>query len=307
MFGYVRTDRPHLYIKDETLYKALYCGVCKGIGKVCGNAARMGLSYDVTFLSALLHNLLGVDVKIEKQHCLTHCIRTRDMAEVDELSLQLGALNTALVYYKYTDDIADGDRGRGKRLWFKKGFRRMKKAYPEIEKIVRENLAKQEETERQKIESIDRAADATAKMLQDFSEYVLKEKSTENTKKLFYSLGKWIYLIDALDDYDKDLKKGAYNPFILAYNAKDKAQLLQGKRGEEIRFIFHAIFFDIRESLSDMKFYFNRDLTDNVLLRGLPMMTKRVMCGCTDKKVKHRKTTNTDTNQEKNHGDVEGV
>ena len=162
MFGYVRTDRPHLYIKDETLYKALYCGVCKGIGKVCGNAARMGLSYDVTFLSALLHNLLGVDVKIEKQHCLTHCIRTRDMAEVDELSLQLGALNTALVYYKYTDDIADGDRGRGKRLWFKKGFRRMKKAYPEIEKIVRENLAKQEETERQKTESIDRAADATA-------------------------------------------------------------------------------------------------------------------------------------------------
>ena len=307
MFGYVRTDRPHLYIKDETLYKALYCGVCKGIGKVCGNAARMGLSYDVTFLSALLHNLLGVDVKIEKQHCFTHCIRTREMAEVDELSLQLGALNTALVYYKYTDDIEDGDRGRGKRLWFKKGFRRMKKAYPEIEKIVRENLAKQEEVERQKTESVDRAADATAKMLQEFSDYVLKEKSTENTQKLFYSLGKWIYLIDALDDYDKDLKKGAYNPFALAYGAKDKAQLLQGKRGEEIRFVFHSIFFDIRESLSDMKFYFNRDLTDNVLLRGLPMMTKRVMCGCTDKKTKHRKATNTDTNQEKNHDDVEGV
>ena len=293
MFGYVRTDRPHLYIKDETLYKALYCGVCKGIGKVCGNAARMGLSYDVTFLSALLHNLLGVDVKIEKQHCLTHCIRTREMAEVDELSLQLGALNTALVYYKYTDDIADGDRGRGKRLWFKKGFRRMKKAYPEIERIVRENLAKQEEIERQKTESIDRAADATAKMLQDFSEYVLKDKSTENTKKLFYSLGKWIYLIDALDDYDKDKKKDSYNPFLLAYGADCKKALLEGKTGDEVRFAFHAIFHDIRENLAEIPFRFNRDLSDNILLRGLPMMTKNVM------KDKDCKSCNKDRKEEK--------
>lgn len=306
MFGYVRTDRPHLYIKDETLYKALYCGVCKGIATTCGHAARMGLSYDVTFLSAIFHNLLGVDVKIEKSHCLTHCIRTRDMAQTDTLSMQLGALNTALVYYKYTDDIQDGDRGRGKRLWFKKGFKRMKKAYPEIERIVRENLAAQERVEKSATDSLDKAADATAKMLQDFSVYILQDKSTEHTQKLFYTLGKWIYLIDALDDYDKDVKNGAYNPFRLAYGAEDKRALLQGKRGEDVRFVFNAMFFDIRESLANMHFYFNRDLTDNVLLRGLPMMTKRVMCGCTEKKKKHRTPSNTDTNVDKNHDKVEG-
>ena len=83
MFGYVRTDTPYLYIKDETLYRAMYCGVCKGIAQVCGHTARMGLSYDVTFLSVILHNLRGEDVKIEKQHCFTHCIRSRQMAEVD--------------------------------------------------------------------------------------------------------------------------------------------------------------------------------------------------------------------------------
>ena len=109
MFGYVRADTPYLFIKDDKLYRAMYCGVCKGISDVCGQSARMGLSYDVTFLSVLLHNLAGVDVKIEKSHCLTHCIRSRQMAEVDELTRQLGALNTALVYFKYTDDIADGD------------------------------------------------------------------------------------------------------------------------------------------------------------------------------------------------------
>ena len=284
MFGYVRADTPHLYIKDDILYRAMYCGVCKGIAQVCGNSARMGLSYDVTFLSVLLHNLAGQDVQIEKQHCLTHCIRTRQMARVDELTRQLGALNTVLVYYKYTDDIQDGDRGRGKRLWFKKGFKRAKKAYPEIEKIVREHLQAQQQIEKQSVDSIDRAADETAQMMADFSDYALGDKATGFTRNLFYALGKWIYLIDALDDYDKDKKKGAYNPFVLAYNAACKQELLQRKTGEEVRFAFHAIFFDIRESMANVTFHFNRDLCDNILLRGLPAMTKKVMEDCACKK-----------------------
>ncbi len=281
MFGYVQTDTPYLFIKDEVLYKAMYCGLCKGIAEVCGQTARMGLSYDVTFLSVILHNLSGKDVKIEKSHCLTHCIRSHQMAEVDELTRQLGALNTALVYFKYTDDIADGDKGRGKRLWFKKGYKRVCRKYPAIERIVRENLANQQKIEASKTGSIDRAADSTATMLSQFSRYALGETANEDTDKLFYSVGKWIYLIDALDDYDKDKKKGAYNPFVLAYgdSADCKTTLMQGKSGEEIRFAFHAIFYDIRECLSRLHFHFNRDLTDNILLLGLPKATQRVMNG----------------------------
>ena len=301
MFGYVRADTPYLYMKDDTLYKAMYCGLCKGIAKSCGNAARMGLSYDVTFLSVILHNISGLDVKIEKQHCLTHCIRSRKMAEVDELTCQLGALNTLLAYYKYTDDIEDGDGGRGKRLFFKKGFKRAKKNYPEIEKIVRDNLAAQSATEKAKTESLDRAADATANMLAVFSDYVLKDKATAFTHNLFYAVGKWIYLIDALDDYDKDKKKGAYNPFVICYNAESKEKLLCSNVEGEVRFAFNALFFDIRENLSQITFRFNRDLSDNILLRGLPAMTKRVMSGttkCACKQVETDKTVeNTDTNR----------
>ena len=49
--------------------------------------------------------------------------------------------------------------------------------------------------------------------------------------------------------------------------------------GEEIRYAFNAIFFDIRENLASIKFHFNRDLSDNILLRGLPLTTKRIMSG----------------------------
>ncbi|MBQ9728544.1 MAG: hypothetical protein IJV85_03000 [Clostridia bacterium] len=296
MFGYVRADTPYLYIKDEKLYRAMYCGVCKGIAEVCGHSARMGLSYDVTFLSVLLHNIAKQDVVIEKQHCLTHCIRSRMMANVDELTRRLGALNTALAYYKYTDDIEDGDGGRVKRLLFKKGFRRVKKRYPEIERIVRENLKNQALTEKKNVASVDQAADATALMIAEFSDYALEDKATEETRNLFYAIGKWIYLIDALDDYDKDKKKGSYNPFVLAYGKECKRELVSGEYGEEIRFIFDSLFFTMRECVEKIPFGFNRDLTDNILFRGMPTTTKRVMedCDCKKKRDKTPQTKDTE-------------
>ena len=277
MFGYIRTDTPYLYIKDQTLYRAMYCGVCKGISAVCGQSARMGLSYDVTFLSVLLHNIAGQDVKIEKSRCVTHLIGVKKpMAEVDEMTKKLGAVNTVLAYYKYTDDIADEGKGRGKRLWFKKGWKRAKKAYPEIERIIKDNLAAQEKVEKAQTDSVDRAADATANMLAELSDYILEDKKTEFTHNLLYAIGKWIYLIDALDDYDKDVKKKTYNPFIKAYGYPDKKTLLTKKK-EEVEFIFHALFYDIRDNLAHIPFRFNRDLSDNILLRGLPQETKRIM------------------------------
>lgn len=276
MFGYIRTDTTYLYIKDQMLYRAMYCGVCKGISASCGQCARMGLTYDVTFFSVILHNIAGEDVTVEKQHCLTHVLRKKPMACVDDMTKKLGALNTALVYYKYTDDIKDGDRGRGKRLWFVSGHKRAAREYPEIERIVRDNFAAQEKTEKAGADSLDRAADASANMIAEISDYLLGDKKTSFTHNLFYAVGKWIYLIDALDDYDKDKKKGAYNPFVLAFKCEDKSELLR-RRKEDVEFAFHSLFFDIRENLSKIKFYFNRDLSDNILLRGLPAETERIM------------------------------
>ena len=278
MFGYVRYDLPNLYIKDLMLYRALYCGLCKGIASSCGQRARMGLTYDVTFLSALLHNITGTDVKVEKQNCFEHAIKKRPIAVVDGLTEELGALNTVLVYYKLTDDVADGGKGRGKRGWFRKGFKRAKKRYPELVRIVEDYMREQSSAEKSKVASPDMAADPSAKMMRTLSVHFLKEGANEATGELFYALGKWVYLIDALDDYDKDRKKKQYNPFVLSYGCGSRAELME-KYGEDVRFLFDTTFFSMREGLAKVKFHFNRDLTDNVILLGIPAETERVMNG----------------------------
>ena len=278
MFGYVRYDLPNLLIKDFMLYKALYCGLCKSIGASCGQRARLSLTYDVTFLSALLHNMTGTDIRVEKQNCFEHTIRKRPIAVVDDLTMELGALNTVLTYYKLADDVADGSGGRVKRAWFKKGFRLAKKRYPEMVALVEEYVSAQAAVEKKRSPSPDEAAEATALLMQKLCAHFLREKNSPAAEELFYAVGKWVYLIDALDDYEKDGKKGRYNPFVLAYGAHTRKELME-QNGQEIAFLFDTLFYSMREGLAGVKFHFNRDLTDNVILRGIPLETARVMKG----------------------------
>ena len=114
--------------------------------------------------------------------------------------------------------------------------------------------------------------------MKDLCAHFMKDKTSPAAEELFYAVGKWVYLIDALDDYEKDVKKKRYNPFILAYGCASRAELMQ-KNGQEIAFLFDTLFYSMREGLAGVKFFFNRDLTDNVILRGIPLETARVMKG----------------------------
>ena len=130
---------------------------------------------------------------------------------------------------------------------------------------------------------MDEAADPSAKMMRDISSLVLGEYSTPYTQKLFYALGKWVYLADALDDYDKDVKKGRYNAFYNSCKINCKNAAVESC-GEEWKFIFNSLFADMRECLANIKFHFNHDLTDNIILRGIPLKTRTLFYGkgCAD-------------------------
>ena len=279
MFGYIQPDIPYLYFKDATLYKALYCGLCKSIGRSCGQTARFGLSYDMTFLSALLHNIKNTDVTIEKQRCAANIFTRRPMALDDGITKTVACLNTLLTYYKLTDDILDEHKGRISRAFFKRGYKKAKALHPDAAEIVKARMAELFELEKAGCASLDMAADPFGLMIADLSDYCLGESATGYTCKLFYGVGKWVYLIDALDDYDKDVKKKNYNPFYAAFGDANRAAMLAGN-GEEVEFVFKSVFAENAESLKNIKFYFNRDLTDNIILRGMPAATARVKCGC---------------------------
>ena len=277
MFGYVKTDIPNMYVKDTILYKAMYCGLCKGIGKVSGQRARLVLNYDLTFLSVLLHNLSDIDVKIEKQRCIAHQIKKRPVAVPDKLTEKIGAFNVILAKYKILDDVIDSGKGRIKNAFFSKAYKKAKNFAPELDEIVDKNYKILREYEKNNSDSIDMVSDSFGNMISQAVEVLLQEKIDDNVTRLSYNLGKWIYLIDALDDFDKDKKKGNFNVFINIFkDVNDKKTLLE-KHRDFIVEIFSQIIFDIEELAKKLDYKFNHDLTDNVLLLGLKQQTKSIM------------------------------
>ncbi len=276
MFGYIKTDLPNMYVKDTVLYKALYCGLCKGIGEICTQKARFALSYDLAFISALIHNVVGKDVKVEKQHCVIHPITKRPIAVPDELTKRISALNVILAYYKLEDGITDKEGGKLKKAFFNGSYKKIKKLEPKLDEIVKNGYQELREIEKRNSDSIDISADPFGKIMQSVIKELCGEFYTEELGDLSYNLGKWIYLIDALDDYDKDIKKKSFNVFYNYYKIESKEKLFCGKGGEIIS-IFSPILSIIGELSKKINYKFNHDLCDNVLQRGLISETKRVM------------------------------
>lgn len=277
MFGYIKTDFPNLYVKDTVLYKAAYCGLCKSIGKVCGTSGRFLLNYDLTFLSVFIHNVIGEDFKIEKQRCILHHIIKRPVAVPDMVSLRIAALNVILAYYKLSDNVIDENKGKIKRSFFKKAYKKAKKAEPALDLIVKNNYEKLLAYEKQKSDSIDMVSDPFGNMMKEITAELLADKFTENIGEISYNLGKWVYLIDALDDFDKDKKSGNFNVFVNAYkDVADKEMFIAEKR-QDIEVIFGGILSQIYAGAKNVSYNFNHDLTDNILFRGIFEQTKNIM------------------------------
>ncbi len=277
MFGYVKTDFPNLYVKDVTLYKAMYCGLCKGIGCTCGQRGRLVLNYDLTFLSVLLHNILDIDIKIERQHCIIHAITKRPVAIVDDLTKRIAALNVILARYKLNDDVNDDGKGRFTRAFLSKAYKKAKRQEPELDKIVKDCYRDLIAYEKTGGDSADISADPFGRMMVETVKVLAGEKADENLLGLAYNLGKWIYLIDAVDDFDKDVKRKSFNVFVNSNKEiKTKDQFIEQNK-QELVMIFGGILGDIAQQAKNLNYKFNHDLTDNVLLSGLRMQTRNIL------------------------------
>ena len=106
---------------------------------------------------------------------------------------------------------------------------------------------------------------------------LIKDAFTYEIGELSYNLGKWIYLIDALDDFDKDLKNGEYNVFVNAYKGVNSKEELVREKITDLQNIFGTIISDITSFNEQIDYKFNKDLINNVLLNGLRKQTIMIM------------------------------
>ncbi len=220
MFGYVKAFAPELKVKDYTLYKATYCGLCKTMGKCTGNCSRLTLSYDMVFLALVRMALLGVPYATEKKRCVVHPFAKRVMMKPND-ALTYAANAAALLSYAKLDDDVNDTRGV-KKL----GFLLAKPAFAyakhragcaELYTQLKNELDTLDALEKDQTASVDLPAECFARLCGILFSHDLDGTRQKIAYAVGFHTGKWIYAADALDDIEKDRKSGSYNPFILLY------------------------------------------------------------------------------------------
>ena len=195
----------------------------------------------------------------------------------DRLTSLSACINVELAYYKIKDDILDGNGGKFKLAFFKRSHKKVLKRNPQISTIIEKNYQDLFKLEKDKCTILDMVCEPFSRMMEELGDFAIGDKSTDSTKRLFYFLGKWIYLIDALDDYEKDIKEGSYNPFFYCYGEKETVKELFEKHGNEVSYVFSDVFSSLKTAMNECKFYFNKDLIENVISRGIPSVTLKIL------------------------------
>ena len=229
MFGYIKPVSAELKVKEYELYRALYCGLCEALGKSVTCSSRLSLSYDFVFLALVRMALAKETGRIERHRCLAHPTKKRAVVIHSKQLDYTARLSAVLTYYKLRDDIADsrGLKRLGARLLLPAASRMRKKAKleREAEAFIAERLSELARLEGEKCSSIDCAAEPFGQLLAYATAYGFEENSDEAkiAAEIGRSIGRFIYVIDALDDFADDVKSGSYNAFALIYeNSVDK-------------------------------------------------------------------------------------
>lgn len=298
MFGYIRPFKPEMKMREYDVYKAIYCGLCKELGKSFGFMSRMTLSYDFVFL-ALIHMAVNNDfAHLEKSRCIAHPMKKSPMAITNEAMSYTASCAVISIYYKLKDNLAD-DRfieripSAGMLPFSYGAFKRASKNYPDLSKDVKDYVDAQRNIELQNCTSIDKSAEPTALIMAKIAHGVSDDPKIQDVLSRFgYLLGRWTYLIDALDDVKEDFKAKSYNPFL----ASMEIDILDD---EALCHIFDVAKGSINMTASelagcyaDLDVINYRPILDNIVYLGLTHSLNNILN-------KHNKNTRTEETNER--------
>lgn len=255
------------------------------------------LSYDMTFMALVRLALEEVKPTVGRGRCIAHPFRRRPMVKPPRGSREqeifsLCACATVLLsYHKLCDDIADERGMRRLRAVLVKPLiaplrRRAVKRFGSLEAVIRQRLAELSALEKSDGTSMDAPAEIFGKLLADVLSYGLEGAAKRIAAEIGFHIGKWVYLVDAADDHEEDVRKGRYNPLTRAYGEKLDSQAREALLTALIAELCEA------ERGFDLLNYPEGDLeaiVKNIIYLGMPQTAEAVLIPCGEKGAEHER------------------
>lgn len=281
MLGYVKAFKPEMKIKDYELYRGVYCSLCRALGRNYSPIAQLFLSYDFAFAAVLRLAVMQECFSFSHKRCpynpAKKCMICSEKNELDYCSHAV----IITVYYKVLDNLCD------------KGFKSKliaaliyplvwlmhKKAVhlaPEIEKIIGESMKNQSVIEKKKDIGIDEAAHPSADALGGVISLGFDDDLKNKLYSLGYMVGRFVYILDAADDLEDDVKNESFNPFKAEFaDIKDEeCRRKFARKANEMLNLTHSGALDALDEIEKNRF---EDILENIIFDGLDYSRKTVL------------------------------
>jgi hypothetical protein len=254
MFGLMKLDKCCASSADKQRFRFFYCGVCKAVGKQFGHKMRLSVNYDIAFLAGILSELSGETEKAcQWDHAFYHANCFILPREVPPSFSIAAAVNVLLAKLTVDDKIEDSSNRRI-RPWRWLGnlmvqpFDRARRQLDELKFPVNRILELADRQQERESESRDSCRIYSEAALDYFSEptaiitgiifqqaarAVGKQPEMRNMFALGFNFGRMTYLLDALEDFEKDRKEANFNAVAAAYGSTDET--LNENLGKRVR------------------------------------------------------------------------
>ena len=212
MYGYVIVNKQEMKFKEFDIYHSYYCGLCTVLKEKYGFTGQFSISYDMTFLIMLLTGLYEPETTISERKCIAHPFEKHQL-RMNEISDYVASMNILITYNKCMDDWIDEKKiiRRTYAASLSGKTKKIMKQYDRKCKVIVKALEDISDAENRNEENIDMIASYFGIIMQEI--FTMRDDEwKEILGKMGYSLGKFIYLIDAYEDVDEDIKKDNYNP-----------------------------------------------------------------------------------------------
>lgn len=273
MLGYVKAFKPEMKIKDYELYRGVYCSLCRALGRNYSPIAQLFLSYDFAFAAVLRLAVSKGCCSFTQKRCpynpAKKCMICSSREELDFCSHAV----IITVFYKVLDNLHDS--GVKSKLiaamiypivWLM--HKKAARLAPDIEKIIGESMKIQSETEKKKEVGIDEAAHPSADALGGVISLGFDGEKRGQLYSLGYMVGRFVYILDAADDLEDDIKNGSFNPFRADFAdiKSEECRRAFSVKAQEMLNLTHSSALDALDSIEKNRF---EDILENIIFDGL--------------------------------------
>ncbi len=216
-------------ISSFDIYQSHYCGLCHALSREYGQLARLVTNYETTLLFLFFHAFQAEEVREACVRCPVKIIKKN--AFTGDAAIVAADMSVVLFYEKMLDDEADENTRlpdflrRKVQFGYEKANQRLMEQGCNVKRL-HDLMIRQRKFEASNVSALDTISRPTSLMLAtifDFLARLIPQPSqTHVFREIGYHLGRWIYIMDSIIDFEKDAILKRYNPLVLRCSTNDR-------------------------------------------------------------------------------------